>query len=61
MGLGLRVMTPFKYVKRGVKRKRQILAGVLPKLEKIARIEGVTKVIPTSISSSPGDVAVDQF
>ena len=47
-------MVHFKYVKRGVKRKHRVLAGMLAKLEAIARLEGVDKVIPATISYSPG-------
>jgi len=47
-------MVRFKYVKRGVKRRHHILPGILPKLEAIARLGGVNKVIPASISCSPG-------
>lgn len=46
-------MGRFKYVKRGVKRKHQIIEGTLPMLEAIAEIEGVKKVIPGEISYSP--------
>lgn len=49
MGMGR-----FKYVKRGVKRKHRILEGILPKLETIAGLEGVDRVIPARISCSPG-------
>jgi hypothetical protein len=44
---------PFKYVKHGVKRKHDIIEGILPMLEKIAGIEGVKKVVPAGISYSP--------
>lgn len=46
-------MTRFKYVKYGVKRKHNIIDGILPVLEQIAKIEGVKKVVPASISYSP--------
>jgi hypothetical protein len=46
-------MTKFKYVKKGVKRKHQVIEGILPILEEIASIEGVSKVIPAEISYSP--------
>jgi hypothetical protein len=42
-----------KYVKRGVKRKHNIIQDILPLLEKIAKIEGIKKVIPAKISYSP--------
>jgi hypothetical protein len=42
-----------KYVKRGVKRKHNIIEGLLPFLEKIFQIEGIKKVIPAKISYSP--------
>lgn len=42
-----------KYVKRGVKRKHNIIRDILPLLEYIAKIEGVKKVIPAKISYSP--------
>ncbi len=46
-------MTKFKYIKRGVKRKHEIIEGILPLLEKIGAIEGIKKVIPAKISYSP--------
>jgi len=46
-------MARFKYIKRGVKRKHQILPKILPKLEAIAKLEGVEKVVPAVISYSP--------
>lgn len=46
-------MARFKYIKRGVKRKHRVLAGILPKLKAIAKLEGVDKVIPAAISCSP--------
>lgn len=42
-----------KYVKRGVKRKHNVIQDILPLLEYIAGIEGVKKVIPARISYSP--------
>ena len=42
-----------KYVKRGVKRKHNIIQDILPLLEYIAKIEGVKKVVPAKISYSP--------
>lgn len=42
-----------KYKKRGVKRKHNIIQDILPLLEKIAKIEGIKKVIPAKISYSP--------
>ena len=53
LGVGANRMAMFKYVKRGVKRKHQIIEGILPMLEMIARIKGVKKVIPGEISYSP--------
>lgn len=46
-------MAKFKYVKRGVKRKHNIIEDILPMLENIANIDGVKKVTPASISYSP--------
>ncbi len=46
-------MVRSKYVKRGVKRKHNILDGLLPFLEKMCQIEGIKKVIPAKISYSP--------
>lgn len=42
-----------KYTKHGVKRQHQIIAGILPLLEKISKIDGVKKVNPGKISYSP--------
>lgn len=42
-----------KYIKRGVKRKHNIIQDILPLLEQIAKIEGIKKVIPAKISYSP--------
>lgn len=42
-----------KYIKHGVKRQHQIIDGILPILENIAKIEGVKKVVPAVISYSP--------
>lgn len=42
-----------KYIKRGVKRQHDIIDGILPILEKIAKIDGVKKVIPAKIFYSP--------
>ena len=42
-----------KYIKRSVKRKHNIIQDILPLLEKIAKIEGIKKVIPAKISYSP--------
>lgn len=42
-----------KYIKHGVKRQHQIIDGILPILEDIAKIEGVKKVVPAVISYSP--------
>jgi hypothetical protein len=41
-----------KYIKRGVKRKHSIIQDILPLLERIAKIEGIKKVIPAKISYS---------
>jgi len=41
-----------KYVKRGVKRKHNIIQDILPLLEYIANIDGVKKVVPAKISYS---------
>ena len=46
-------MNKSKYVKRGVKRKHDILQDILPLLEQIAKIEGIKKVVPAKISYSP--------
>lgn len=46
-------MTQFKYIKRGVKRRHQIIDGILDMLEEMAKIDGVKKVIPAKISYSP--------
>lgn len=46
-------MSRSKYVKRGVKRKHNIIQDILPLLEQIAKIEGIKKVIPAKISYSP--------
>lgn len=46
-------MAKFKYLKRGVKRKHRVIEGLLPILEEIASIDGVSKVIPAEISYSP--------
>lgn len=46
-------MARSKYIKRGVKRKHNIIEGILPLLEEIAKIEGVKKVVPALISYSP--------
>lgn len=48
-----RIMTQFKYMKKGVKRQHQIIEGILETLEDIAKIDGVKKVIPARISYSP--------
>ena len=45
-----------KYIKRGVKRKHNIIQGMLPLLEQIAKIEGIKKVIPAKISYSSNRV-----
>lgn len=42
-----------KYIKRGVKRKHDIIQDVLPLLEHIAKIEGIKKIVPARISYSP--------
>lgn len=42
-----------KYIKKGVKRQHNILDGILPILEDIAKIDGIKKVIPARISYSP--------
>lgn len=42
-----------KYVKRGVKRKHNIIKDILPLLEEMAKIDGIKKVIPARISYSP--------
>lgn len=46
-------MSRSKYVKRGVKRKHNIIQDILPLLEQIVKIEGIKKVIPAKISYSP--------
>lgn len=46
-------MTKFKYIKRGVKRQHQVIEGILPILEEIAKVDGVKKVVPAIISYSP--------
>lgn len=46
-------MSTFKYIKRGVKRKHNMIANILPICEQIAKIEGIKKVIPAKISYSP--------
>lgn len=46
-------MARSKYIKRGVKRKHNIIQGILPLLEEIAKIEGVKKIVPSVISYSP--------
>lgn len=46
-------MSKFKYIKRGIKRKHNIIEDILPVLERIAQIEGVKKVTPAKISYSP--------
>lgn len=47
------MMTKFRYIKRGVKRQHQVIEGVLPILEEIAKVDGVKKVVPAIISYSP--------
>ena len=42
-----------KYIKRGVKRKHDIIQDILPLLEHIAQIDGIKKVVPANISYSP--------
>ena len=42
-----------KYIKRGVKRKHNIIKDILPLLEHIAKIEGIKKVVPAKTSYSP--------
>lgn len=42
-----------KYTKHGVKRQHEIIDGILPLLENIAKIDGVKKVNPGKISYSP--------
>lgn len=42
-----------KYVKRHVKRRHDIINGILPLLEQIAKIEGIKKIVPAKISYSP--------
>lgn len=42
-----------KYIKRGVKRRHNIIQDILPLLEQIAKIEGIKKVVPAKISYSP--------
>jgi hypothetical protein len=46
-------MSRSKYIKRGVKRKHNILQDILPLLEQIGKIEGIKKVVPAKISYSP--------
>lgn len=46
-------MSRSKYVKRSVKRKHNIIQDILPLLEKIAKIEGIKKVVPAKISYFP--------
>jgi hypothetical protein len=45
-------MSRSKYIKRGVKRKHNILQDILPLLEQIGKIEGIKKVVPAKISYS---------
>jgi hypothetical protein len=45
--------TRTKYEVHGIKRQHEIIEGLLPLLEKIAKIEGVKKVIPAKIAYSP--------
>ena len=47
------IKTKTKYTKHGVKRQHQIIDGILPLLENISKIDGVTKVNPGRISYSP--------
>lgn len=47
------IKTRTKYVKHGVKRQHQLIEGLLPLLENIYKIDGVTKVNPGRISYSP--------
>lgn len=46
-------MSKSKYLKRGVKRRHNIIQGILPLLEKIAKIKGIKKIVPARISYSP--------
>lgn len=46
-------MSRSKYVKRGVKRKHNIIQDILSLLEQMGKIEGIKKVIPAKISYSP--------
>ena len=34
------MMAKFRYIKRGVKRQHQVIEGVLPILEEIAKVDG---------------------
>ena len=45
--------TKFRYIKRGVKMQHQVIEGILPILEEIAKVDGVKKVVPAIISYSP--------